>query len=246
MDEKLIRLVSSSRGVNCIEDYKAWVAGDVRAFFPFGMMIFALGRQVGGRIIVDAMAGVDYPDEFILRIAKTCDLSDRRVITRWIDTMAPQLIDADNAPSCLSGLELREFAEFGLRNIAAYGFIDIGGLWGSYFSFSRIPGRLTAEHAASLELLVPYLHQTLLRLYRRRPRAFVTASHPADLLSPKERAVLGLVIQGRTNKEIAKQLARSELTIQNHVHKLLDKLNARNRAQAIVRAMELGLANPAE
>lgn len=103
MHEKLARLVSASREVNSIEDYKTWISQHVRASFPFGMMVFALGRKTGDRIIVDAIAGVDYPDEFIIRIARTCEVGDRRVIARWVDTMVPQLIGEEDARSLFVG-----------------------------------------------------------------------------------------------------------------------------------------------
>lgn len=61
-------------------------------------------------------------------------------------------------------------------------------------------------------------------------------------LSSRERDVLGLMAKGMTNREIAASLGRSILTIQNQVHHVLVKLAARNRVHAVVRAMELGLA----
>jgi DNA-binding NarL/FixJ family response regulator len=51
-------------------------------------------------------------------------------------------------------------------------------------------------------------------------------------LTPRELAVLGAVRQGRPNKIIAQELGISESTIKVHVHRIMKKLNVRNRTQA--------------
>lgn len=61
-------------------------------------------------------------------------------------------------------------------------------------------------------------------------------------LTDREREVLRHIAQGRTNTEIADALVVSETTVKTHVHHLLSKLGARDRAQAIVLARQRGLA----
>ncbi len=50
-------------------------------------------------------------------------------------------------------------------------------------------------------------------------------------LSPREREVLDLVRQGKTNKEIGDQLFISVGTVKNHIHHILEKLHLKNRTQ---------------
>jgi DNA-binding NarL/FixJ family response regulator len=64
----------------------------------------------------------------------------------------------------------------------------------------------------------------------------------ASGLTDRERDVLHLIAQGRTNAEIAETLFVSEATVKTHVHHLLTKLGARDRAHAIVLARQRGLA----
>ena len=72
-------------------------------------------------------------------------------------------------------------------------------------------------------------------------------SHPSPLdqlpdpLSAQEIRVLGLIVAGKSNKEIADELVISMGTAKWHVHNILQKLGVGNRSQAIVRAKELGL-----
>ena len=63
---------------------------------------------------------------------------------------------------------------------------------------------------------------------------------PFAQLSPRERQILTLMAQGRSNVDIADHLDIREKTVRNHVSKLFDKLGVWTRAQAIVFANEHG------
>ena len=67
-----------------------------------------------------------------------------------------------------------------------------------------------------------------------------TASLP-DPLSEREIEILKVVAQGHTNKEIADQLYLAEGTVKNYVTSILQKIGARDRTQAAIRAKELGI-----
>jgi two-component system, NarL family, nitrate/nitrite response regulator NarL len=58
----------------------------------------------------------------------------------------------------------------------------------------------------------------------------------------REREVLDFLLKGLSNKEIARFLDLEEVTVKLHVRGLCRKLDARNRTQAAMRAVELGLA----
>lgn len=60
-------------------------------------------------------------------------------------------------------------------------------------------------------------------------------------LSEREIEILKLVSQGLTNKEIAARLFLAEGTVKNYVTSILQKIDARDRTQAALRARELGL-----
>jgi ATP/maltotriose-dependent transcriptional regulator MalT len=66
------------------------------------------------------------------------------------------------------------------------------------------------------------------------------------VLSGREREVLGLVADGFTNREIAKALFVTEHTAKYHVASLFNKLGASSRAEAVARAVSLGLLSPRE
>jgi RimJ/RimL family protein N-acetyltransferase/DNA-binding CsgD family transcriptional regulator len=60
-------------------------------------------------------------------------------------------------------------------------------------------------------------------------------------LTKREREVLDLVASGLSNRDIAGTLRISENTVKNHVARLLEKLQARSRMEAVVRGVQLGL-----
>lgn len=63
-------------------------------------------------------------------------------------------------------------------------------------------------------------------------------------LTQRERAVLMLVGEGRSNRDIAQQLHISERTARTHVSNMLGKLNVRSRTQAALLAVNAGLISP--
>jgi DNA-binding NarL/FixJ family response regulator len=60
-------------------------------------------------------------------------------------------------------------------------------------------------------------------------------------ISPRELRVLEELAAGRSNKEIAERLHVSPHTVKTHVGRLLEKLEAKRRTDAIARARELGI-----
>ena len=77
----------------------------------------------------------------------------------------------------------------------------------------------------------------------------VTASLPPGsetgiALTPREEEVLAMLCQRLTNAEIAARLFLSHRTVEDHVSRLLDKLNVANRREAAAMAVRLGLVSP--
>jgi DNA-binding NarL/FixJ family response regulator len=77
--------------------------------------------------------------------------------------------------------------------------------------------------------------------FTRQARRAATTPLPGADLSPREKEVLELVTQGKSNKEIAVALAIAENTVKNHLKNILEKLHLENRVQAATFALREGL-----
>jgi len=86
-------------------------------------------------------------------------------------------------------------------------------------------------------LLQPVVASTVLRHVANRGKA----DGSTVSLTPRERSVLELLARGKSNKEIAAQLAASERTIKFHVSAIFTKLGATNRTEAVALGVRAGL-----
>jgi DNA-binding CsgD family transcriptional regulator len=91
-------------------------------------------------------------------------------------------------------------------------------------------GGISDRDVLLLGLLAPHLAQ----LYRRAAVRRATAAWPGGL-TPREREVLRLVAQGRTNREVARSLWISPATVRRHLENAFEKLGVRTRAGAVAR-----------
>jgi two-component system nitrate/nitrite response regulator NarL len=75
-------------------------------------------------------------------------------------------------------------------------------------------------------------------LMRSGPRTYVEVKASSQLphLTPRERQILSILVQGRSNKEIGNTLDLSEKTIKHHLTNILQKLRVRNRVEAALMA----------
>ena len=98
--------------------------------------------------------------------------------------------------------------------------------------------------AAGEALLAPEVMRRLIERYVEGPSP--SDGEPVELarLTERERGVLGLVARGLSNAEIAKGLFLSEATVKTHVAHVLQKLDLRDRVQAVVWAYESGVVRP--
>jgi DNA-binding NarL/FixJ family response regulator len=83
------------------------------------------------------------------------------------------------------------------------------------------------------------------RAVAERVLAYFAAPRPAPKVFPsltdREREILGLIAQGRSNPAIARELFLSPKTVANYVSAIFAKLQVADRAEAMIRAREAGL-----
>ncbi len=86
------------------------------------------------------------------------------------------------------------------------------------------------------------LTAAVLREFSEPPPA--PREQPKNLLSGREREIVGLVCQGFRNKEIAEKMFISEQTVKNHLHNIFDKLGVSDRLELALYAIHKKLNDP--
>ncbi len=86
----------------------------------------------------------------------------------------------------------------------------------------------------------PWLHAEAQRLIVNRIRRPAQLD-PMELLTERERSVLKLIAQGKSNREISKSLSLTEGTVKGYVSNILSKLKLEDRTQAALLAVRHGL-----
>lgn len=98
------------------------------------------------------------------------------------------------------------------------------------------------RRAAEGETLIPA--QRMMDLLTRRRLAMRQEAERArvrDTLTPRELEILYLLAEGLDNHAVAERLCIEYTTVRSHVHRLLQKLGARSKLEAVVKATELGI-----
>lgn len=99
--------------------------------------------------------------------------------------------------------------------------------------------------AAGDALLAPSVTRRMIaRFAAQKPRTSRAAGRLGEL-TEREHEVLTLIGNGRSNGEIAAELFIAEQTVKTHVGKVLAKIGARDRVQAVIFAYDAGLVSPA-
>jgi len=93
-------------------------------------------------------------------------------------------------------------------------------------------------------LLAPSVTRRLIEEFARRPAPAARPSEALAALTDRELEVLRLLARGLTNAEIAARLHLGETTVKTHVGHVLDKLDLRDRVQAVILAYEAALVRP--
>jgi len=115
-------------------------------------------------------------------------------------------------------------------------FVDEGRLLAPLLR-KALSQRITPEYTGKLLSII----EAEERRRRARKGEGAPVSPSSELVSGRELEVLRLVAEGLSNQQIADKLSVSLSTAKTHVHRLFEKLNAKDRLQVVIKARELKL-----
>jgi DNA-binding NarL/FixJ family response regulator len=215
-----------------IADDQALVRAGFRSILEAQPGIKVVGEAADGRDAI-ALARHRHPDVVLMDIQMP-DIDGLEATRRIVQGSDP---DDSIAVLMLTTFDLNEYVYEALR-AGASGFLlkDVP------------PEDLVAAVrvvAAGDGLIAPTITKRLIEQFARSAPP-TTPPQGLDELTPREVEVLTLVARGQSNAEIADELVISEATVKTHVKRVLSKLGARDRVQAVVAAYEAGLVTPGE
>jgi DNA-binding NarL/FixJ family response regulator len=210
-----------------IADDQALMRGGFRMILDAQDDIEVVGEAIDGRDAIEQFGRL-HPDVIVMdvRMPAMDGIEATRRLTEG-DSPARVLI--------LTTFDLDEYV-YGALRAGASGFL----------LKDRPPEELVSAVrvvASGEALLAPSVTRRLIEEFAKR-RKEPTPPEGLDELTHREREVLALMAQGLSNTEIAAHLFVAETTVKTHVGRVLQKLQLRDRAQAVVLAYESGLVQP--
>ncbi len=255
--ESLIRLLEASVDVKRRYQFYLWTQGDLQRLVPHKLAAcgaYDLGQR---DLTFDVLNSIPLAPEVV------ATLNDVR--SPVISTLLSEWTKGNGQPVWV---DVRGMAEV---DATAQGLVDNGYVWlllhavtrpgrphelESFFVFGSPGGERDPLAAHALHLFLPYLHCTYTRVFSNEcelatPGRMVRYTGQAGTerarmvmnLTEREREILRWVRDGKSNQAISDELGISALTVKNHVQKILRKLGASNRAQAVAKALMMNVFN---
>jgi transcriptional regulator EpsA len=242
--EKLLTIVNRSLKVHGRDEFSDWAQGTLPLLLRHETLVCAVngGRTPGPRI--DVFSSVPMPDGqggAYLRGAGNGLIPD--LVRCWRNFDRRPLV-YQRAPGAYAGIDKHMAAgleRLPYASLMAHGLSGSDGEPVSFFGLLGLPGPIGAREPCLLDVLVPYLHVAWLRVVLGEQSAAVANGSRGKrrVLTGREIQILRLVQDGKSNSEIGSILDISHLTVKNHVQKILRKLGAQNRTQAVSRSLAL-------
>lgn len=258
--ESLVRLLESSAEVKRRYQFYLWTQGDLQRLVPHKFSVcgaYDLGRR---DLAFEVLNSVPLPPDVVNALSDAQSVLMTHLLAAWGQSAGAEPV----------WVKVREMAH---NDGAAQTLLAEGYEWllmhgvsrpgrphdlESFFVFGHPFGQYDGLAKHALQLFVPYLHCTYVRVYSTEcemtsvGRGLVRYPNPANgverarsvmNLTEREREILRWVRDGKSNQAISDELGISALTVKNHVQKILRKLGAANRAQAVAKALMMNVFN---
>jgi len=252
--EVLLRVVEGAPQVCRRHQFFVWTQGDFQRWLPHKLSVCGAYDREQRSVVFDLFNNIPLPADLLQGLRASGSEVMDAALAAWRRARGQATV-----------LSLRQQ---GLRGPVSRALIDLGydqfllhGLTRpgrpdeleSFFLFaqpqSAEPDRYDDGDLRALEMLLPCLHMAYQRVCVTERQMTVGRGAGASAGSPgqaraapiteREREILVWVRDGLSNQQISEKLGISALTVKNHVQKILRKLGAANRAQAVAKAMTM-------
>jgi len=237
--DRLVWAAESGLQVKNQSGFFLWSQGPLQMLLPHEVLLCCVKTGAGASLHIRRFASSrSFRDEHFESFCDSHNGLLQRLLTRWMRSGEPLFSMAGQDEQTD-----RELAAFDLGNMVSHGVWGSDGHVAGFFCFVRTPLARSARTARIVEVAVPILYVTFLRVLAADANSSESAVRLSSLVTQREVEILGWIKEGKTTADIARILHLSPFTVKNHVQNILKKLGARSRSHAIAQAMNLGLLN---
>lgn len=238
--EKFLRVVSAPLLIRRHYQLFLWLQGELQYFLPHEIMISAWGHFPSWDLNLDIISAL--PGVRTHGLAD-CDIDGllRNLFNRWVDNERNPIVvsveDLKEVGSCECSLHC---AIRDMRSILVHGVCDKRGGYDSLYVALRSESFNGDAFKERFRYVVEPLIFQIDGAFRKvaglpspKKGEIEEPTNDSFDLSPREREIMDWVCRGKTNFEIGAILSISEFTVKNHVKRILKKVGAINRTQAV-------------
>jgi transcriptional regulator EpsA len=247
----LVRVIETAVEVQRRYQFFTWSQSYLQPLVPHQLAICGAYQRARKDVAFEVFNSVPVPSPLLSAFSDGGSALMQHLVAAWIERRGRALVQdlrqmaADSNRDHLVEAGFEELMVHGVSRPQRPSEVE------SLFVFGTIGQRCSQQQASCLELLMPHVHSTWLRVQSverdlvggRVPATGPTGGRTRSLITDRENQILFWVREGKSNHEIGDQLGISVLTVKNHVQKILRKLGAANRAQAVAKAMTLNMLN---
>jgi transcriptional regulator EpsA len=239
--ETLMLNLDASLRVYQREHFFSWTQGLLQSLIKHEVLVCALRDGESAALRADSFSMIATEQAIFGELFLRDTSVALGLIEVWKDRgFRPLLCDATDSPFC-RGLFAQELGRVSATQILAHGAHDAQGQACGFYAFLCVPGTLGPRQAYLARVVTPFLHAAWVRteVNGRAKGSDPARREETRMITAREEEILRWVSLGKSNFEIGAILGLSPLTVKNHVHRILRKLNVVNRAQAVGKALEL-------
>jgi transcriptional regulator EpsA len=237
----LVAAITDAVNVRRRFQFFSWTQGRLQALLPHGVLVCGLPRGNGTAMFFDYFHNIPLAMASLSRLCHPREGVAAQMLEAWREAGGDPLAIDDQSPRQAS--ISRELGTLGLGASIAHGIPAEQSICGAhgFFAFVSLQARAGSRESVLAAMMVPHIFSAYCRALSRdrMPSASVSETAGDGALSEREIEILHWVREGKSNHEIGAVLSISPLTVKNHIQRILRKLQASNRTQAVTKAIAL-------
>lgn len=266
--QAVVRLVEAAPAVRRRYQFFVWTQSQMQALLPHQLLVCGAYQRQRRALVLDAFHSVVLSTRLLQQLTDCAGPLQTALLDAWINGRgSPRTVAlaqlggaaADDAQLLRRELGCNHLLVHGVSRPQRLNEVESLFVLGTSGDASDLQQR---QRLQCLELMLPHLHSTWQRTaateqdLQAQGVPTVVPAHlrdgatppqrPHSVVTAREQQILRWVREGLSNQAIAEVLGISPLTVKNHIQKILRKLHAGNRAQAVAQALAQHLIDAAE